>query len=312
MHSAWAREKVLNDKLVNLIKKYYAYPKEDSQFISQVISEIQAGQEIRDRDELEATLRKFENDHLHLVKDPAQVSSTELYKNSTCANSKRDHIKILSFWCETEQINSRESIRIRFANAFINAMEQTLDYVDKHAGDKISIDLRGNGGGGDPEMELALYPFIEDGTHIYDYQFKFLNSPHFIPRAISKVASKIYLDNLMGFIWDFRREYHYKFKPYLWDNEIREELRAIKNRIVKNQYQIEVLIDEQTGSASELFASILIDNKKAVARGSRSKGSVGAPENYILQESMNIQVAIPAVRVWRINGEPLEGLGITP
>jgi len=35
-------------------------------------------------------------------------------------------------------------------------------------------------------------------------------------------------------------------------------------------------------------------------------------ETYILDKERKFEMAIPALRVWRINGKPIEGVGIVP
>jgi hypothetical protein len=294
----------LGRDLANLLRLYYAYPESAKEKTSKIIDQIEFSTDINTRQDVAEQLSKFENQHLALVKDfDATV------RNIKCVQSVAERVVISSFWCQKDMSENTMVIRTRFAKSFIESMNKTLKYLLKHNQNKLIIDLRGNGGGGDAEMELALMPFINDGVRIYDYQFKILTSVHFIARVIQKAVFLFGREKLVADIWDFRRSYYYRFKKEIWGESIFNDLNKIKKRVAESKIELEIVVDRETGSASELFATVLIDSGLGKAVGTKTKGAVGAPQNYKLKD---FSIAIPIVRVWRINGSEIEGVGINP
>ena len=112
--------------------------------------------------------------------------------------------------------------------------------------------------------------------------------------------------------------YQFKVPHELWNKfKITDDLqwKKLQERFGKKIKEIEIKleVDSSTGSASELYASILVDLKRAeVLSFKRTKGSVGAPSFHTIRsrEGKNYQLAIPSVRVWRIRGNALEGRGL--
>ena len=308
--SAQAQQMSFNEKLARLLKMYYAYPQGKAQSVKSKIEAIHKKRNLTDRSSIKEELEKFENLHLYVM-DKENHSK----KNTPCVTFSEKGLKILSFWCN-EKTEDISEIRTRFAREFTSSLLTYMEHLEKSSSQKMVIDLRGNGGGEDAQMELALFPFMNKGDHLYDYQFKLLSSPHILPRFIRKFSSLIGVDHYLGKYWDQRRSYYFDFNEGLWELDIIERLKIIKKRLDKSSYDIEILIDSETGSASELYAAILVDSKKATLKGSRSKGSAGAPQNYFLyrdeQNERSIEIAIPAVRLWRINNSPIEGIGLNP
>lgn len=306
----------LNHKLATLLELYYAYPKDQKNIVVQKIKEINKGPVLYHRADVTKALSDFHNQHLYLIDpdpDKPNKRDTKLEQaNLLCVRARGDQIQILSFWCQNSDQQSSSSIREHFAHLYIKAMNEALAHLKRTEGTILSLDLRGNGGGGDPEMELALFPFIEKGEYIYDYQFKLLTSPHFWPKLLSQLMGLLHLKKMLKDRWDQRRKYFFSLNENLWSEEILKELKQIKERVSTMKIELHVLVDSQTGSASELFAAILKDLGRAKLKGERTKGSAGAPNHYTLDRPRGFEIAIPAVRVWRINGKPIEGIGLTP
>ena len=301
----------LNQKLSYLLRNYYAFALGQEEFVGHLIGAIEKDNHLINQEALENELKKFNNLHLYVVKN----KDTKKHSKE-CVSQEEASLKISSFWCEYDDKDNRSAIKNRFAQSFITSLEKSLEQLSINDSHQLIIDLRGNGGGGDEEMELALFPFINKGDYLYDYQFKFLTSPHFFPRLITKVTDLIGGKEIISRYWDKRRSYYFEFKKEQWSLDILKKLRKLKQEVDNRKLEIQVIVDSQTGSASELFASILVDKQKASLKGTQSKGSAGAPTQYTLIEGNSKQeaivIAIPAVRLWRINGEVIEGVGLKP
>ncbi len=309
LNSSFASARLINSNLSALLSKHYAYKKSNAPQVSTLISELESGPELVDREGVENFLLKFGDRSLHLATPRGSIQNQ---KNETCVTHKRDHLKINSFRCELSAGESEDNIKRRFANKFVYSLESVFNYIAQDNGSTLYIDLRGNLASGNEEMELALYPFISDGSHIYDYQFKFFDSPHFIAQATSKVLKAIHIDSFFGFLWDFRRKAIYKFKTYLWEKEVREELLALRRTFDEEEYYIEVLVDDNTSGSSEIFASILMEYKNAELRGERTRGESSFSERFELLKEPYLELSIPTSRIWRTNGESIIAKGLAP
>jgi len=301
----------LNQKLSDLLRNYYAFALGHEEFVDHLIGTIEKDNDLINQESVENELKKFNNLHLYVVKN----KDTKKHSKE-CVSLEQGELKISSFWCEDDEKNNRSAIKNRFAQSYITSLEKSLKQLSINDSNQLIIDLRGNGGGGDEEMELALFPFINKGDYLYDYQFKFLTSPHFFPRLITRMTDLIGGKEMISRYWDKRRSYYFNFKNEQWSPDIIKKLRKLKEEVDNRKLEIQMIVDSQTGSASELFASILVDKQKASLKGTQTKGSAGAPTHYTLLEANDEQdsivIAIPAVRIWRINGEVIEGMGLKP
>lgn len=289
-----ASEKPLNETLILLLEKYYAYPEEKQQDFYLDLEGLRKGKSIRNKEDIKEAIKIFKNDHLYLIEEKESPAS-----DKPCVTQEGLSLHIQTFWCGNN----------RFGEEFLTGLESVLKGLKRN--DTLEIDLRGNGGGGDPEMEFALYPFVEQGSVLYDYQFKVLTSPHLFARFISKFATTFGLESFLSNFWGGRRSYYFAFQETGWRPEHIKRLKALKKVVQDLELKILLNVDQKTGSASELYAAILKDLRNCGLKGERTKGSVGAPNIYSISNSP-YKIAIPAVRVWRVNGEVLEGKGLIP
>lgn len=272
-----------NEELVFLLDRFFAYSLEEEKKAKNLIQELKVGEPLMTPEEVSNFLAKFQNDHLSLVK-PTH------FKAGDCVFFDEGKINIKTFWCQKKEGETPEEIRHRFGQEFLKALKLSLK-----EGNLIKIDLRENKGGGDDEMEFALFPFLNEGVHLYDYQFKFLTSPRKFPRIITKVSETLGFDRFLKERWDEKLPYKFHFKKEKWKPAQIEGLLQVKKRISENDYKVEVLVGPQTASASELFVGILRNHKKAKIVGGPTRGCVGAPETYPLKD---LKISIPAVRVF--------------
>ena len=280
----------IHDKVAKLLEEHYAYlPGEENKFYET----LKRFKEVKD---IKKGLALFNNKHLFLVED-----SEQSYRDR-CVYLEEDRLVLKSFWCQAHAGESPDSIRTRFTQQYKNALEKAIK-LNHH----ITLDVRGNGGGGDLEMEFALYPFIEEGAHLYNYQFKTLSSPKLSSRILSKLATIFHLKSFFKKSWDSEEKYFFKLKEENYRASDVVKIKELKSRMKGTT--VTILVDKETGSASELFSAIMFDLDDAKISGERTKGSVGAPEVFQVND---YKISIPTVRVWRKNGELLEGRGLNP
>ena len=274
----------LNKDFALLLEKYFAYSLTEEDEAKKLIKELRSQNDILNQEDLRKFLKKFKNDHLSILSDTS-------YHQGPCISKEKGKMIIHTFWCQTKASESLKEIRYRFANEFIKNLKALI--VDTKV-KVLRIDLKGNKGGGDNEMELALFPFIKEGEHLYNYQFKFLTSPHIFPRVLTKLVSFLGLENNLKNIWDKVRGHSFFFKRELWTQEHYKNLVEIKKVIDEKKLDIIIEVDKETASASELFLAILSKKKNVKVQGAPTKGCVGAPETYLFR---GMKVTIPAVRI---------------
>ncbi|MAF77543.1 MAG: hypothetical protein CME60_05220 [Halobacteriovoraceae bacterium] len=314
-------EMSLNKQIANLLSRYYAYPEDRKRETLDLISQIRNKGNLK-IEEVENELAQFNNKHLYLVNSNEESPSL----NHPCVQAVLNRLVIHSFWCvpKNKEQKGRSEIRENFKYHFITSLQRVMSYLDQNNLKELIIDLKGNGGGGDDEMMIALYPFLKGRVAIYDYQFKWASTPHYPIKAISKFLTQSglsefsFFHSLLNQSWDQRRTFYFDENDEMWNKfKITDDLqwKKLQERFGKKIKEIEIKleVDSSTGSASELYASILVDLKRAeVLSFKRTKGSVGAPSFHTIRsrEGKNYQLAIPSVRVWRIRGNALEGRGL--
>ena len=85
---------------------------------------------------------------------------------------------------------------------------------------------------------------------------------------------------------------------------------ASKQNTLNSDFPIIVLIDQHSASASEIFASALKDNKRAVVMGSKSFGKGSVQSLVPLEDTGALKVTV--AKYYTPNGNPIHGVGIEP
>lgn len=96
----------------------------------------------------------------------------------------------------------------------------------------------------------------------------------------------------------------------LWDGDERESIRA-KTGATRYRGELEILVDERTGSAAELLAAAMQDLGRATIHGRTTAGSTRARRSATLPGGVVFHYAGRA-EFRRRNGDAIEGVGVHP
>jgi hypothetical protein len=212
-------------------------------------------------------------------------------KAPLCVSSKRlknDLIKlnIYNLWCDDKTVgtSTREQIFENFKIQFDKAMSSARE------NDKIVIDLRENGGGGDFEVEYILNSFLKKSVILYHYKYLRKNTP-----GIRK--------------W---LEIFWPLKLSLWAPD-EYEYTNLSRRPKKTFFNNNVITLVSAGcfSSCETIASILKLEKHSVLLGSRTHGGSGDPVIYPIKGTP-FSLNIPSCLNWQSDGKFYEGVGVLP
>lgn len=201
---------------------------------------------------------------------------------------KNDFFKlnIYNLWCEDKTVgtSTREQIFDNFKIQFDKAMSKALE------NDKIVIDLRENGGGGDFEVEYILNAFLKKSVILYHNKYLRKNTP-----GIRK--------------W---LEIFWPLKLSLWAPD-EYEYTNLSRRPKKTFFNNNVITLVSAGcfSSCETIASILKLEKHSLLLGSRTHGGSGDPVIYPIKGTP-FSLNIPSCINWQSDGNFYEGTGVLP
>jgi hypothetical protein len=202
---------------------------------------------------------------------------------------KKDIFKlnILSLWCD----DTTAAIPMGREQVYENFKEQFNTVISKiNANDKVIIDIRENGGGGDKEVEYVLNAFNEKS--VYMYRYKYLRKTH-----------------------PGKRKFLEKFSPFnteLWSID-EYDYTNLEHRPVKTFFtnKVAVLLSAGCFSSCETIASAFKLEKRALLIGSRTHGGSGDPVIFPIKETP-YSINLPTCVNWQKNDEVYEGIGVPP
>lgn len=195
-------------------------------------------------------------------------------------------LNVLSLWCD-DPLNadhSRDQIFLNFKAQFDNVINQVSE------SDRIVIDLRENGGGGDREVEYVLNTFFEKPVFMYHYQYLRKTHP----------GKRKWLERLWPYeisLWA-EDEYHYS------DPSNRGEKALFKNKLV-------TLISPGCFSSCEGIASSLKFGERSKLIGETTHGGAGDPVIFPIKDTP-FSINLPTCVVWQKDGSLFEGRGVNP
>lgn len=97
------------------------------------------------------------------------------------------------------------------------------------------------------------------------------------------------------------------------DNKLREENLEIKPKDVFLDKKLVILTDEKCFSSNEMFILMLKDTGRAITIGQKTGGGSGNPKQFNVKlGGKDYSLRVSTWRIYRNNGEPLEGVGIEP
>jgi hypothetical protein len=234
---------------------------------------------------------------LKLKKISGQIVTTKLYwkpseeKPLVCVSGERlspdvFKVHVADLWCDDSRGNgwSRKQIFSNFKKQFDDVMKNANE------NDRIIMELRENGGGGDEEVEYVINAFNEKSVFMYHYQY--LRKTHPGKR---KWVEKI---------WPFKLSL-WAASEYQYTN--------LENRPPKTFYKNKMATMTSAGcfSSCETIASILKNEKRSVVIGSRTHGGSGDPVIFPIKGTP-YSINIPTCVNWQLPNMPYEGVGVHP
>ncbi len=195
-------------------------------------------------------------------------------------------LNIMSLWCDdlTSPGLEREAIFENFRRQFEKATSEI------GPSDKIIIDLRENGGGGDEEVEFVLNTFFEKSIYVDKYQY--LRKTH--PGTMKWL------------------EKYWPFPLPLWsevEHEYTDQHRRPKKTFFTNR--LVALISPGCFSSCETIASVLKIEKRALVVGETTHGGAGDPVAFAIRGTP-YSINLPTCVVWQKDGTLYEGNGVKP
>ncbi|MBC7429479.1 MAG: hypothetical protein H7336_12750 [Bacteriovorax sp.] len=218
--------------------------------------------------------------HKQITIPPVCVSGERLQDNVFKLN-------IENLWCDDTTAKTpwgRDQIFANFKNQFDDSTS-TIKPTDK-----IIIDLRDNGGGGDTEVEYVLNAFNEKSVFMYHYKYLKKTQP-----GKAKWLAKF---------WPVKLD--------LWAKD-GFDFTNLKNKPAKTFFDNKVLTLISAGcfSSCETIASVLKLEKRSVLLGSRTHGGSGDPVIFPIKGT-HYSINIPTCITWQENGRFYEGSGVHP
>lgn len=214
-------------------------------------------------------------------------------KKSACVTGERItpdifKVHVASLWCDESSGTSwnREQIVENFRNQFDTVMNEANEQ------DKIILELRENGGGGDEEVKYIINAFIEKPVLLY--HFKYLTKTH--PGNMKWITE--YLPFIKRPLWA-ADEYEYtgpaEHKP--------------KKTFYKNK--MATIISSGCFSSCETIVSILKNEKRSPVIGSVTHGGSGDPVIFDIKNT-HYSINLPTCVNWQVPGMVYEGVGVQP
>lgn len=219
------------------------------------------------------------------------VWQKEIQKPLACVTAERlaadiFKVHVSNLWCdETRGASwSREQIYTNFKNQFDTVMSSATD------SDRIILELRENGGGGDEEVEYVLNAFNEKSVFMYHY--KYLRKTH-----------------------PGKRKWLEKFWPFklsLWSPD-EFQYTNIEHRPKKTFFKnkMSTMISAGCFSSCETIVSVLKNEKRSEVIGSKTHGGSGDPVIFTIKNTP-FSINIPTCVNWQLPDVPYEGIGVQP
>lgn len=244
---------------------------------------------LQEKNNNESTVLKLKN-------TSGKISTTHLSwkpvisKPLVCASGERlapnvYKVSITSLWCDDSNGSwGRERIYDNFKKQFDSAISNANE------NDRIIMELRENGGGGDEEVEYTLNAFHEKSVFLYHYKYLRKTQPG-------------------------KRKWFEKFWPFklsLWSDD-EYEYSNIDNRPTKTFYKnkMATIISSGCFSSCETIASVLKNEKRSVVIGSATHGGSGDPVIFPIKGTP-YSINIPTCVNWQEPGLVYEGVGVQP
>lgn len=194
-------------------------------------------------------------------------------------------VSIKSLWCDDSKGSwGREQVYENFKKQFDSAMSSANE------NDRIIMELRENGGGGDEEVEYMLNAFYDQSVLMY--HFKYLKK--------TQPGKLKWLERLWPFkmsLWG-RDEYEYT------NTEHRPEKTFYKNKMA-------TIISSGCFSSCETIASVLKNDKRSIVIGSTTHGGSGDPVIFPIKDTP-YSINIPTCVNWQEPELVYEGVGVQP
>lgn len=211
-------------------------------------------------------------------------------KNPPCVTGQRIapdifKVHVANLWCDdTNGDWSRQQIVDNFKDQFDTVMS---DATEK---DRIILELRENGGGGDEEVEYVINAFIE--KQVLLYHFKYLFKTH--PGKLKWITNYL------------------PFKLPLWAED-EYEYTDLAHRPKKTFYKnkMATIISSGCFSSCETIASILKNEKRSPIIGSLTHGGSGDPVIFAIKNT-HYSINLPTCVNWQVPGVVYEGVGVHP
>lgn len=195
-------------------------------------------------------------------------------------------VHVADLWCDESHGGSwsRKKILANFEKQFDAAMSEA------RPSDRIILELRENGGGGDEEVEYVLNTFFDKSVLLYHYQY--LRSTH--PGGLKWIT---------------------KYTPFIlgkWSNE-EFQYTKLEHRPRKTFYTNKMAVITSAGcfSSCETIVSILKNENRAKTIGSITHGGSGDPLFFPIKET-HYSINLPLCVNWQMPGVFYEGVGVRP
>ncbi len=201
-------------------------------------------------------------------------------------NENTFKVVVSSLWCDDTSKGPQDRLLIyeNFRNQFDQALSEAT------AKDKIVLDLRENGGGGDYEVEYVLNAFFPKSVFMYHY--KYLRKTH--------PGKRKHLEKY----WPFKLDVWSKDEFQYTDLGHKPKKQFYENSLV-------TLISSGCFSSCETIASTLKLEKRSKVYGTKTHGGSGDPVIFPLSGTP-FSVNLPTCVTWQENNEYFEGVGVLP
>ncbi len=214
-------------------------------------------------------------------------------KNFPCVTGERItpdvfKVHVANLWCD--DTNGTDWNRQQIVDNFRRQFDTVMNGANEK--DKIILELRENGGGGDEEVEYVINAFIEKPVLLY--HFKYLSRTH--PGKMKWIT-----------------EYLPFIKLPLWASDEYDYTRPDVHRPKKTFYanKVATIISSGCFSSCETIASILKNEKRSKLIGSVTHGGSGDPVIFGIKNTP-YSINLPTCVNWQVPGMIYEGVGVHP
>lgn len=212
-------------------------------------------------------------------------------KNPPCVTGQRIapdifKVHVANLWCDESNGDdwSRQQIVDNFKLQFDTVMNEANEK------DRIILELRENGGGGDEEVKYVINAFIEKQVLLYHFKYLFKTHP-----------------GKLKWITDYL-----PFELPLWTEEEYEYTNLVhkpKKTFYKNK--MATIISSGCFSSCETIVSILKNEKRSLVIGSLTHGGSGDPVIFDIKNT-HYSINLPTCVNWQVPGVVYEGVGVHP